>query len=162
MEAENKVWVVSGEEWYDEEYKRIVIAVCPTKEDAENVKFRVELERDFDEIWIENFYVKTHDKASTAYIGRFRLEISLFGENHYVLRGITFIDQKQIAMSATFKEKFEFSMNHIIKTDGPETYVIMGEFNSIEKVPTEGDAARQWLVQKVNEKGLITLESSGF
>ena len=49
-------------------------------------------------------------------------------------------------------------MDHTIKTDGPETYVIMGEFNSIEKVPTEGDAAKQWIIQKVNEKGLITLE----
>lgn len=162
METENHVWVVSGEEWYDEGYRRIVIAVCPTKEDAENVKFRVELERDYDEIWIEDFCVKTHDKAPIAYTGRFRLEISPFGEKHYVLREITFIDQKQIAVSATFKERFEFSINHIIKTDGPETYVIMGEFNSIEKVPTEGDAAKQWLARKVNEKGLITLESSGF
>lgn len=162
METENKVWVVTGEDWNDERGTRIVIGVCPTKEDAENVKLRYYYT--YDEIWIQEFSPQTCDKPFVVYKGHFRAELHLVGEKHYVLGKIDYVKQEGEPLSGDYnvKEKFEFSVGHIIKTDGPESYIISGEFTSMEKVPTEGKAAREWIVQKANEKGLITLESSGF
>lgn len=162
METENKVWVVSGEDWNEEKGTRIVIGVCPTKEDAENVKLRFYYT--YDEIWIQEFPIRACIKPFVAYEGSFRAELHLIGEKHYVLGKIDYVKQEGEPLSVDYnvKEKFEFSVGHIIKTDGPEIYIISGEFTSAEEAPTEGDAAKEWITQKANEKGLITLESSGF
>jgi len=162
MEIENKVWVVSGEDWNDERGTRIVIGVCPTEEDAENIKLRFLYT--YDEIWIQEFPIRTCDKPFVVYKGRFRAELHLVGEKHYVLGKIDYVKQEGEPLSGdcNVKEKFEFSVGHVIKTDGPEVYIISGGFTSMEKAPTEGGAAKEWIAQKANEKGLITLESSGF
>lgn len=163
METENKVWVVTGEDWNnDERGTRIVIAVCPTEKDAENVKLRFYYT--YDEIWIQEFCSKTCEKPFVAYKGRFRAELHLIGEKHYVLGKIDRVSQEgePVPVDCDIKEKFEFSVGHIIQTNGPECYTISGEFTSAEEVPTEGEPAKRWIAQKVNEKGLITLESSGF
>ena len=162
METENRVWVVTGEDWNDERGERIVIGVCPTKEDAVNVKLRFLYT--YSEIWIQEFPLRTYDKPFVAYKGRFRAELHFIGEKHYVLGKIDYVKQETepLSVDCNVKEKFEFSVGHIIKTDGPEIYIISGEFTSAEEAPTEGEAAKEWITQKVNEKGLITLESSGF
>lgn len=162
METENKVWVVTGEDWNDERGTRIVIAVCPTEEDAENVKLRFKYT--YDEIWIQEFCPKTYDKPFVVYKGHFRAKLHLIGEKHYALDKIDHVKQEwePLPVDYNVKEKFDFSVGHIIRTDGPEYYIISGEFTSMEKAPTEGEPAKRWITQKVNEKGLITLESSGF
>jgi len=159
METENKVWVVSGEDWNEERGTRIVIGVCPTEEDAENLK--LQFENEYDNIWIQEFYPKTWDRPSIIYNGHFKVEIRPFIKKHYILHKVEIMEQEREVLPAGYgpKEKFEFSVGHIIKTDGPEVYIIVGEFTSMEKVPTEGKAAKEWIAQKVNEKGLITLES---
>lgn len=162
METENKVWVITGEDWNDERGDRVVIGVCPTKEDAVNVKLRFLYT--YSEIWIQEFSLRTYDKPFVAYKGRFRAELHFIGEKHYVLGKIDYVKQEgePLSVDCNVKEKFEFSVGHIIKTDGPEVYIISGEFTSAEEAPTEGEAAKGWIIQKANEKGLITLESSGF
>ena len=161
METENKVWVVSGEDWNGESGTRIIIGVCPTKEDAENVRLR--LLYTYDEIWVQEFPIRACVKPFVAYKGNFKAELHLIDEKHYVLGKIDYVNQRGEPLSGDYNVKeFEFSVDHIIKTDGPEIYIISGKFTSMEKVPTEEKAAKEWIAQKANEKGLITLESSGF
>ena len=165
METENKVWVVTGEDWKRERGTRIVIGVCPTEEDAENLKLRVEDE--YDNIWIEQFRSKTWEEPPVIYNGQFKIEIRPLIKKHYILHKIEIMKQEREVLPAGYepKEKFEFSVGHVIKTDAPEIYLIAGEFTSTEKAPFENgenpnksDALKQWLIRKINEKDLITLE----
>lgn len=165
METENHVWVVSGEDWNHERGIRVVIGVCPTGEDAENLKLRVK--DAYDEIWIEQFRPKTWEEPSVIYNGHFKVEIRPLIKKHYILHKIMIMNQEREVLPDEYEpeENFEFSVGHVIKTDAPEIYLIAGEFTSVEKAPLErgedpnkSDALKQWIIQKVNEKGLITLE----
>lgn len=165
METENKVWVVTGEDWDHEKGTRVVIGVCPSEKDAENLKLRVKNE--YDNIWVQEFRSETWKEPSVIYDGHFKVEIRPLVNKHYILHKIMIMNQerKVLPVECEPKEKFEFSVGHVIKTDAPEIYLIAGEFTSVEKAPFESDehpnksdALKQWLIRKINEKGLITLE----
>lgn len=157
-----EVWVVTGFS-YDCNGSR-VLAVCPTEEDAHNaVNY---YKRHYDDVEYECFSQETYDPSPVCYSGVFTAEVRPYEDDTYILGQVRITQSEQVLDNDIPDPKdFEFTtftlINKISDT-GEGSYELRGNFLSMEKVPVKtdinvGKAAREWLIKKVNEKGVIKL-----
>lgn len=157
-----EVWIVTGFS-YDCDGSR-VLAVCPTEEDAHNaVNY---YRKHYNDVEYECFSQETYDPSPVCYSGVFTAEVRPYENDTYILGQVRITQSEQTLDNDILDPKeFEFTsftlINKISDT-GDESCELRGNFLSMEKVPVRtntnvGKAAREWLIKKVNEKGVIKL-----
>lgn len=157
-----EVWIVTGFS-YDCDGRR-VLTVCPTEEDAHNaVNY---YRKHYDDVEYECFSQETFDPTPVCYSGVFTAEVRPYENDTYVLGQVRITQSEQtLDNDIPDPKQFEFTsftlINKISDT-GSESCELRGNFLSMEKVPIKTDinvgrAAREWLIKKVNEKGVIKL-----
>lgn len=157
-----EVWVVTGFS-YDCNGSR-VLAVCPTEEDAHNaVNY---YRKHYDDVEYECFSQETYDPTPVCYSGVFTAEVRPYENDTYILGQVRITQSEQtLDNDIPDPKEFEFTSFTLISKisdTGSESYELRGNFLSMEKVPIKtdinvGKAAREWLIKKVNEKGVIKL-----
>lgn len=159
-----EVWIVTGFS-YDCDGTRI-LAVCPTEQDAQNaVNY---YKKHYDDVEYECFSQETYDPVPVLYGGVFTAEVRPYGNDNdtYILGQVRITQSQQpIDEDVPNPKEFEYvSFTLITKTDntGHKSCELCGNFLSAEEIPIKtsinvGKAAREWLIEKVNEKGVIKL-----
>lgn len=162
-----EVWIVTGFS-YDCNGSR-VLAVCPTEKDAHNaVNY---YRKHYNDVEYECFSQETYDPTPVCYSGVFTAEVRPYENDTYILGQVRITQSEQtLDNDIPDPKEFEFTsftlINKISDT-GSESCELRGNFLSMEKVPIKtdinvGKAAREWLIEKVNEKGVIKLVIPNF
>ena len=161
-----EVWIVTGLS-FDCEDRRI-LAVCPTEQDAQNaVNY---YKKHYDDVEHECYPQETYDPVPIFYGGVFTAEVRPYGDDTYILGQVRITQSQQPLDEGVDPKEFEnVSFTLITKTDntGHKSCELCGNFLSAEEVPIKtsinvGKAAREWLIEKVNEKGVIKLVTPDF
>ena len=156
-----EVWIVTGLS-YDCEDRRI-LAVCPTEQDAQNaVNY---YKKHYDDVEYECFSQETYDPVPVFYGGVFSAEVRPYKDGTYILGQVRITQSENPLDREVDPKEFEittFTLINKISDMGVESCELRGHFLSMEKVPVKtdinvGKAAREWLIEKVNEKGIIKL-----
>lgn len=156
-----EVYVVTGFN-YDFDGKR-VLAICHTEQDAHNVANYYK--KHYDGVEYECFSQETYDPIPVCYTGVFTAEIRPYENGTYILGQVRITQFGQSLNNVADPKTFEstsFTLINKINDNGSESCELRGNFLSIEKIPIKtdinvGKAAREWLIEKVNEKGIIKL-----
>lgn len=156
-----EVYVVTGFN-YDFDGKR-VLAICHTEQDAHNVANYYK--KHYDGVEYECFSQETYDPIPVCYTGVFTAEIRPYENGTYILGQVRITQFGQSLNNVADPKTFEstsFTLINKINGNGSESCELRGNFLSIEKIPIKtdinvGKAAREWLIEKVNEKGIIKL-----
>ena len=161
-----EVYVVTGFS-YDCDGTR-VLAVCPTEEDAHNaVNY---YKKHYDDVEYECFSQETYDPIPVCYTGVFTAEVRPYENDTYILGQVRITQSEQSLDNVADPKVFEFTsftLINRINDSGSESCELRGNFLSVEKIPIKtdinvGKAAREWLIEKVNEKGVIKLVIPNF
>ena len=156
-----EVWVVTGFSYDCDGIK--VLAVCPTKEDAHNaVNY---YSKRYNDVEYECFSQETYDPVPVYYAGAFAAEARPYKNDTYILGQVRITQSEQSLDKEVDPKEFEnVTFTLITKTDstGYKSCELSGNFISTMKIPIKTDvnvgrAAREWLIKKVNEKGVIKL-----
>lgn len=157
-----EVWIVTGFS-YDCDNTR-VLAACPTEEDAHNaVNY---YSKHYDDVEYECFSQETYDPIPVCYTGVFTAEVRPYENDTFILGRVRITQSEQsLDNDVTDLKAFEFTsftLTNKINETGIESHELCGNFLSMEKIPIKtntnvGKAAKEWLIKKVNEKGIIKL-----
>ena len=157
-----EVYVVTGFS-YDCDGTR-VLAVCPTEQDAQNAVNHYK--KHYDDVDYECFSQETYDPVPVFYGGIFTAEVRPYKDDTYILGQVRITQSQQpldgdIANPKEF-EYVSFTLTNKVDSTGHKSYELCGNFLSMEEIPIKsninvGKAAREWLIEKVNEKGIIKL-----
>ena len=156
-----EVWVVTGFN-YDCGGEQ-VLAVCPTEKDAHNaVNYYSE---HYDDVEYRCFSQETYDPIPVCYTGIFTAEVRPYENDTYILGDVSITQSERSLDKEVDPKEFEnVSFTFITKTDntGHKSYELCGNFISATEIPIRtttnvGKAAKGWLIEKVNEKGVIKL-----
>lgn len=153
-----EVWVVTG----SCDGTR-VLAVCPTEQDAQNAVHYYD--KHYDDVDYECYSQETYEPIPIYYGGTFSAEVRPYKDGTYILGQVRITQfERSIDKEVDSKEfdDISFTLNSKIDNTGYESCELRGDFISAEKVPIRnsinvGNAAREWLIKKVNEKGIIKL-----
>lgn len=160
-----EVWVITGIDYGDE---RRVLAICPDKENAQRGK--AYYSENYDDVEVECWYQETFEERPFVWTGSFDLEIRPYSkyEKTYIIGSARMnVEKKFLTVyesECSMKcDSFTFNINQIINQDGKETISMRGQFTTSIEPPEGGyggnlgKARREWLVNKINEKGIIKL-----
>lgn len=161
-----EVWIVTGFS-YDCDGRRI-LAVCPTMQDAQNaVNY---YKKHYNDVEYECFSQETYDPIPIFYGGVFSAEIRPYKDGTYILGQVRITQSENPLDREVDPKEFEnisFTLTNKIDDTGHESYTLCGNYISATEVPIKtdinvGKAAREWLIKKVNEKGVIKLVIPNF
>lgn len=156
-----EVWIVTGFS-YDCDGTRI-LAVCSTEQDAQNaVNY---YKKHYNDVKYECFSQETYDPTPVYYAGIFDAEVRPYENDTYILGQVRITQSEQPLDREVDPKDFEnisFTLTNKINDTGYESYELCGNFISAMKIPIKtdvnvGKAAREWLINKINEKGVIKL-----
>lgn len=158
-----EVWVITGIGYGDE---RRVLAICPDEENAQRGK--AYYAENYDDVEIECWYQETFEEKPFVWTGSFDLEIRPYAkyEKTYLIGSARMNVEKKYLTVPDNPEKydsFNFNITQTINQDGKETISMRGHFTTSIEPPEGGygcnlgKARREWLVNKINEKGIIKL-----
>lgn len=156
-----EVWVVTGFSYDCDSIK--VLAVCPTEEDAHNAVNCYS--KHYDDVEYECFSQETYDPTPVYYAGTFAAEVRPYENDTYILGQVRITQSEQPLDKEVDPKEFEnVTFTLITKTDntGYKSCGLSGNFISATEIPIKtdvnvGKAAREWLIKKINEKGIIKL-----
>lgn len=162
------VWIVTGIDYDDE---RVVLAVCPDKENAEKAKGYYQ--RNYDDIEVTERCQETYDEMPYIWSGRFNVTIRPYinHPNTYIMGSVAMSVEKKFLTSDVNPADYDNIYFKIVKTidqDGKEKIEMYGNFSSSIELPAGGEggncgkARREWLAEKVNERGVIKLAMPTF
>lgn len=158
-----EVWVITGI-GYDNE--RRVLSVCPDEENARRGK--AYYEEDYDEVEIECWCQDTFEERPFAWTGTFDLVIRPCSESYktYLVGSARMSVEKKflpVYENPVKCDNFNFNITQTIDQDGKESTSMRGHFTTLTEPPEGGygenlgKARREWLVNKINEKGIVKL-----
>ena len=156
-----EVWIVTGFS-YDCDGARI-LAVCPTEQDAQNaVNY---YKKHYNDVEYECFSQETYDPVPVFYGGVFSAEVRPYKDDTYILGQVRITQSENPLDRKVDPKEFEnisFTLTNKINDTGHESYELCGNYISATEVPIKtdinvGKAAREWLINKINEKGIIKL-----
>lgn len=156
-----EVWVVTGFSYDRDGIK--VLAVCPTEEDAHNAVNCYS--KHYDDVEYECFSQETYDPTPVYYAGTFAAEVRPYENDTYILGQVRITQSEQPLDKEVDPKEFEnisFTLTDKINDTGHESYELCGNYISATEIPIKtdvnvGKAAREWLINKINEKGIIKL-----
>lgn len=156
-----EVWVVTGFSYDCNSIK--VLAVCPTEEDAHNAV--TYYRKRYDDVEYEYFSQETYDPVPVFYGGVFTAEVRPYKDDTYILGQVRITQSENPLDREVDSKEFEnisFTLTNKIDDTGHESYELCGNYISAMEVPIKtdinvGKAEREWLINKINEKGIIKL-----
>lgn len=165
-----EVWVITGI-GYDK--KRRILAICPDEENAD--RGRAYYDETYDDVEIESWYQETFDERPTVWNGFFNLEVFPYlnhDKTYTISRALMSVNKKFLtkyeAEHSTRCDNFNFAITKTINQDGGETVSVKGRFTTSTEPPKGGGGQnlggynKQWLIDKINEKGIIKLVMSTY
>ena len=166
-----KVWVVTGVPEFETEPR--ILAICPDRENA--LKARVHYYEDYDDIECEEFSQETYEDTPMFYAGDFSIELRPFGiePETYIFGSLNYFNSRELCVpengTPEQHDYFGFSIQKTIADTNKVTMKIYGNFESptqlpfySEDVPSVERARREWLMEKINAKGLIKVVMPDF
>lgn len=158
-----EVWVITGI-GYDNE--RRVLSVCPDEENAQRGK--AHYEEDYYDVEIECRYQNTFGEGPYVWSGNFNLEIrpcAKYDKTYLIGAARMYVEKKFLTKYDDPQkcEDFHFNLTKTVDQDGKETLSMRGYFNTSIEPPAGGygenlgKARREWLIDKINERGIIKL-----
>lgn len=155
-----EVWVITGIGYSDE---RKVLTVCPTEEDAQNAVHYYS--KHYDDVDYECFYQETYDSVPVYYGGGFSAEIRPYKDDTYLLGQVRMTQSQRPVDEGLDPKDYEsisFALISKIYSNKDKSCELNGTYVSAKEIPIKtdinvGKAAKEWLMNKVNEKGVIKL-----
>ncbi len=156
-----EVWIVTGLN-YDFGGQR-VLAVCPTEQDAQNAIHYYK--KKYNKVEYECFSQETYEPVPIYYEGVFVAEVRPYKDGTYILGQVRIIQSENSLdkdVGPKELENISFTLTSKINDVGYESYELRGNYISAMKVPIKtdinvGKAAKEWLINKINEKDVIKL-----
>lgn len=165
-----EVWIITGIGYED---KRVVLAVCPDEENARRGK--AYYEESYDEVEIECWHQETFEERPFVWSGSFDLEIrpyAKYDKTYLIGQAWMRVEKKFLTVYESERsmrgEEFNFHITQTTDQDGKETISMRGYFTTAIEPPEGGfgfnlgKARREWLMNKINEKGIIKLVTPTF
>lgn len=169
-----KVWVVTGTPEYTTD--PVVITVCPDLDSALKAKsyYGSYYGGNYDDIECREFSQETFEEIPTFYEGNFSAELRPFGTEPetYIFGNLNFMSYKRYIQENETPEQhndFSFYINKTISDTNKVTTKISGTFENptqfsfyLKEVPSVERARREWLMEKINAKGLVKIVMPDF
>lgn len=165
-----KVWVVTGVPDFTTD--PVVIAVCPDLDSA--IKAQTYYSENYSDIEYKGFSQETFEETPMIYEGNFSVELRPFGAEPetYIFGKVNLWSKRKCIPEEEDPEQydnFSFSIDKTITDTNKVTTKIRGSFESPTRVPpcSEEDLSiervrREWLMKKINAKGLIKIVMPDF
>ena len=165
-----KVWVVTGTPEYTTD--PVVITVCPDQDSA--LRAKSYYCGDYEDIECREFSQETFEEIPVFYEGSFSAVLRPFGgePETYIFGNLDFMSYKRYVHENEIPEQhddFSFYISKTITDTNKVTTKISGTFENptqfpfyLKKVPSVERARREWLMNKINAKGLIKIVMPDF
>lgn len=163
-----EVWVITGRVLTGIDYdpERRILAICPDEENAQRGK--AYYEEDYDDVEIDCWDQETFEEKPIVWKGTFEIEISPYAKSDktYLINNARMNVEKKFLTKCEIPQKYDSFTFDIIKKinqDGKGTFAISGNFITPTEPPEDyfglniGNARKEWLINKINEKGIIKL-----